>query len=152
MFFCGWKQRELLLISQITSKLFFPLVCLENNEKQICFEKHLDEQLWLSITHLLQPFFGPFFFAHDSYGCILPTTKVLLKMKHSISCEFTLSYVSTFGAKWMQVIFVLSGAFKVWLWFKPSVCYLSSMLLLLVTWLSGQTYWTETVHYDPSIM
>jgi hypothetical protein len=117
MFFCGWEQRELLLISQITSKLFFSS-CLPPQKWKtnlIVFEKHLDDQLSLSITHLLQPFFTFFFFAHDSYGCLLPTTKVLLKMNHSISCECTLSYVSAFGAKWMRVIFVLSRAFKVWL-------------------------------------
>jgi hypothetical protein len=56
MLFCGWEQRVLPLISQTTSKLIFPFVCPQKDEKQIFLNKHLDDQLWLSITHLFQLF------------------------------------------------------------------------------------------------
>jgi hypothetical protein len=45
MLFCGWEQRELPLISQTTSKLFFPLLCPQKDEKQTFFNKHLDDEL-----------------------------------------------------------------------------------------------------------
>jgi hypothetical protein len=37
MLFCEWEQSELPLISQTTSKLFFPLVWPQKDEKQIVF-------------------------------------------------------------------------------------------------------------------
>ncbi len=98
MFFCGWEQRELLLISQITSKLFFSSCLPPQKWKKnlIVFEKHLDDQLSLSITHLLQPFFT-FFFLHMTHmGAFYLPQK--FSWKWSIA-----SAVSSLWAMWVHL-------------------------------------------------
>jgi len=67
MFFCGWEQRELLLISQITSKLFFPSCLLPQKWKTNLFSRNT----WMTNFHypLLIYFnlFLTFFFLHMTH-------------------------------------------------------------------------------------
>ncbi len=60
-------------------KLSKILVCLKKGWKLIVFFKLLlDDQSWSSIIHSFQFLFQYFFLPHDSYACLLSTTKFLM--------------------------------------------------------------------------